>query len=90
MGHAVGVRTLKAQLSEYLRRVDAGMTVEITDRGRPIARLMPAAQGPRERALALRDAGELHWNGKKLSPQRPRQRNRGPRTVADIVSELRE
>ncbi len=31
---------LKARLSEYLRRVTAGREVVVTDRGRPVARLI--------------------------------------------------
>lgn len=35
----VGVRELKAKLSEYVGRAAAGETVIVTDRGRPVARL---------------------------------------------------
>ncbi len=35
------VSELKARLSEYLNQVEAGMEVLITDRGRPVARLVP-------------------------------------------------
>jgi len=35
------VSELKARLSEYLNQVKAGMEVLITDRGKPIARLVP-------------------------------------------------
>jgi len=35
------VSELKARLSEYLNQVKAGMEVLITDRGKPVARLMP-------------------------------------------------
>jgi prevent-host-death family protein len=38
---AVGVRELKQHLSEYLRRVVAGETVMVTDRGVPVAMLVP-------------------------------------------------
>lgn len=37
----VSIGTLKARLSEYLRRTRAGETVVVTDRGRPVARLAP-------------------------------------------------
>lgn len=37
----VGVRELKQNASAVLRRVEAGESIEITDRGRPIARLVP-------------------------------------------------
>lgn len=37
----VGIRELKARLSEYLRQVKAGETVIITEHGRPIGRIVP-------------------------------------------------
>lgn len=36
-----GVADLKARLSEYLARVKSGEEVLVTDRGRPVARLVP-------------------------------------------------
>jgi prevent-host-death family protein len=41
---SVGIRQLKAHLSEYIRRAEAGETVVITDRGKEVARLAPARQ----------------------------------------------
>lgn len=38
----VGIAELKARLSEYLARVQAGEEVVVADRGRPVARLIPA------------------------------------------------
>ena len=40
---SVGVRELKAHLSQYLDRVRAGETVVVTDRGKPVARIEPIA-----------------------------------------------
>lgn len=37
----VGIRDLKAQLSNYLRQVKAGATLIITERGRPVGRIVP-------------------------------------------------
>jgi prevent-host-death family protein len=45
----VGVRELKAHLSEYLDRAAAGDVIEVTDRGRPKAVLGPV-QGAAPRA----------------------------------------
>jgi prevent-host-death family protein len=42
----VGVRALRDNLSEYLRRVKRGELLVITDRGRPIGELSPAARRP--------------------------------------------
>lgn len=36
-----GVTEVKARLSEYLRRVRGGEEVVVTDRGRPVARIVP-------------------------------------------------
>ena len=42
---SVGVRELRQRASELLRRVEAGETIEITDRGRPVAILAPLPKG---------------------------------------------
>ncbi|MCA1709471.1 MAG: type II toxin-antitoxin system prevent-host-death family antitoxin [Actinobacteria bacterium] len=54
---SVGVRELRQRASELLRLVERGETVEITDRGRPVALLGPLPGGtPLER---MRAAGEI-------------------------------
>jgi prevent-host-death family protein len=54
---SVGVRELRQRASELLRLVGQGETVEITDRGRPVALLTPTPQGsPLEQ---MRMAGEI-------------------------------
>ena len=54
---SVGVRELRQRASELLRRVAAGETIEVTDRGRPVALLAPIPEaGQLER---LRAAGEV-------------------------------
>lgn len=37
----VGIRELKAKLSEYLARAEKGELIRVTDRGRPRALLVP-------------------------------------------------
>ena len=50
----VGIRELRQNLSVYLRRLDGGERFEITDRGRPVALLVPLAssQSPLEKLVA--------------------------------------
>jgi prevent-host-death family protein len=48
---AVTLADAKAHLSELVDRVEAGDSIEITRRGRPVARLMAALQ-PRKRIEA--------------------------------------
>lgn len=38
---SIGVRELRQNASRYLSRVAAGELIEITERGRPVARLVP-------------------------------------------------
>ncbi|MGH2466719.1 MAG: type II toxin-antitoxin system Phd/YefM family antitoxin [Candidatus Limnocylindrales bacterium] len=45
----VGVRELRQRASDVLRRVAAGETVEVTDRGRPVAVLLQALPAGLER-----------------------------------------
>jgi prevent-host-death family protein len=53
---SVGVRELRQRASELLRLVGQGETVEITDRGHPVALLTPMPQGgPLERMRAAGD-----------------------------------
>jgi prevent-host-death family protein len=62
---SVGVRELRQRASELLRRVAAGETIEVTDRGRPVALLSPIPEaGPLER---LRVAGEVSPAGGDLA-----------------------
>jgi prevent-host-death family protein len=54
---SVGVRELRQRASELLRLVEAGETIEVTDRGRPVAVLAPLPnRGPLE---GLRAAGDV-------------------------------
>ena len=42
----VGIRELKNRLSKYVRQVQAGDIVIVTDRGRVVAELRPPGPGP--------------------------------------------
>jgi antitoxin (DNA-binding transcriptional repressor) of toxin-antitoxin stability system len=83
----VGVRELRRQASAILRRVAAGETVEITDRGRPVAvilRSMPHGLARLEREGLLR-RGEGN-----LLDVRPVPLPAGARRPSDLVSEGRD
>ncbi len=57
----VGVRELRQNLSVYLRRVRAGQTLEVTERGEPVALLVPTPGS----ATAL---GRLIASGRATAP----------------------
>ena len=50
---AVGIKTLKNRLSEFVRRATRGETILVTDRDRVVAELVPPRQS---RAAELADA----------------------------------
>ena len=60
----VGLRELKARLSEYVNRCREGEHIIITDRGTEVAELVPLSAA-RVAMNALRDAGRVQWNGGK-------------------------
>ena len=64
----VGIRELKAQLSAYLREVKNGQTIDITDHGQVVARLVPVPKTLEERLMAMVAAGLADWNGEYLQP----------------------
>lgn len=87
---SVGLRELKTRLGMYMERVQAGATVIITDRGRPVGRILPIGTSPEARIQDLAHAGLLAWSGRKLSRRAPIARARGRKTVANLLLEDRE
>jgi prevent-host-death family protein len=86
----VGIRELKAHLSSYLRQVKLGDSVVITERGKPVGRIVPISPSLEARLQDLAEAGLTAWSGRKLSPMAPVARTRGQQTVADLLLEDRE
>lgn len=85
----VGIRELKIRLSGYLRKVKAGDTILVTERGEPVGRLVPVGESLDEKIQRLEQSGFLSGSGRNLEIERPRVRVRGPRTVADLLLEDR-
>jgi prevent-host-death family protein len=90
METTVGIRDLKARLSEYMQQVKNGQSIVITDHGKPVGRILPVAMSLEERVEVLRKAGLVEWSGKKLRRIKPPAVNRGDKLVSDIVVELRD
>jgi prevent-host-death family protein len=83
----VGTRELKNKRSAYLRRVKAGQTIIVTERGKAIGQILPIEASLEERMKALQTAGFLEWSGRKLEPRWPTVVNRGPKPASELVSE---
>ena len=72
---SIGVRELRQQASRYLREVERGDAIEVTDRGRPVARLVPIPRSSRVDALLATgelspSAGDPLELGAPLEPKR--------------------
>ncbi len=81
----VGVRDLKAKLSEYLGRAASGEQVVVTDRGTPIVRMVSYSE-----SSSIERGVEEGW----IEPPRrthlePLQRYRSDRSVLDVLDEDR-
>jgi prevent-host-death family protein len=89
----VGIQELKSHLSSHIREVRKGATLVITDRGKPVARILPIVkpEGTIEEKLhQLVEAGVISWSGRKLSPEAPSVPVRGPKTVSEMLIEDRD
>ena len=64
MTQTVGIRELKARLSEYLKLARRGRRIVVTHRGREIAALGPVSE-ERRTLESLMAAGNLRWTGRK-------------------------
>ncbi len=86
----VGVRELKTRLSHYLRQVKDGASLLITERGKPVGRILPMPASMEERVQGLVDAKLLSWSGHKVASRVPKAQLRGEQTVAELLLEDRE
>lgn len=85
----VGVRELRQNLSVYLRRIKAGETLEVTERGQTVARLTPPPAetlSPLQRLIAEGRATAPTRSHKHL-PLPPRVEGR---SVSEILQEMRD
>lgn len=84
----VGIRELKAKLSEYLDRAAAGETIVVTDRGKAKVEI---------RKLSVEERIKQGIEGGWIKPgrpgglsTRPRRRYKGKMTIAEAMAEDRE
>ena len=86
----VGIRELKANLSSCLKRVKAGETLVISERGTPIGRIHPIEKSLREDLDEGVRSGKWSWSGKRWSPSPAKVKVKGNKLVADLLLEDRE
>ncbi len=86
----VGVRELRQNLSVYLRRVQSGEILEVTERGKPVARLQPLIENMSalDRRIAEGKARPATKDFSDLPPPLPARP--GEKTLTEILLEMRE
>jgi len=79
----MGIRELKARMSEAIREVQRGETIEVTNHGETVALLVPVRRkpDPEEIRSALAGLDSLAAEISRLSPQ--------PTTVAETLGDMR-
>jgi prevent-host-death family protein len=84
----IGIRELRQSASRYLRAVERGETYEVTDRGRPIAMLVPIPGGNRLEGLAA--SGRLTLaSGDALELGGPLDPSSGTESPSRVLERLR-
>lgn len=86
---SIGVRELRQNASVFLARVRNGETIEVTDRGVPVALLTPVPTDPLARLVAAGELGPAARAGAwrdlvplPLEPGRP--------TPSEVLAQLRD
>ena len=94
--HTAAVSELKASLSRFLARVKAGDEVVVTERGRPVARLVPVAratQGVPAHLLELQRRGFVRIGATELPEDfwtLPRPKDTGNSALRALLHEREE
>ena len=83
----IGVRRLKASLSETLRAVSAGEHVRITVHGRAVAELVPPGAGAGRGLHDLVAAGRLSLPTSPRSPRPPKLAQGCPSATAVVLGD---
>ena len=87
----VGVRELRQNLSVYLDRVKAGETLEVTERGQPVAQLGPRPSRPVSIIDQMIAEGRITpaTVDHRTIPPAPVIPHRGP-TLSEVIIQMRD
>ncbi|MBI2215969.1 MAG: type II toxin-antitoxin system prevent-host-death family antitoxin [Candidatus Rokubacteria bacterium] len=85
---SIGIRELRQRASEYLRRVEAGRSLQVTSRGRPVALLVPVRTAGHVERLVARGRIIL-GSGDLLDLGPPLPAVRGAARPSDVLARAR-
>ncbi len=84
----IGVRELRQHASHYLTKVKAGESVEVTERGRLVARLVPPQRAETAVEQLVGEGRLLPASGPRQLPK-PATAHAHEPTTAEVLDELR-
>lgn len=84
----ISIRELRQNASQWLRRVRAGESFEVTDRGRPVAMLGPFPEDPWERLI--REGKIIPGKGNLADLPPPLPAEPGKPTLSEMLQEMRD
>jgi prevent-host-death family protein len=85
--HRAGIRELRQNASALIRRVIAGETIEVTERGQPVARIVPLQhRSVLDQMVTEGRATRAHGD---LLDMKPAARISGKRPLSEVLAELR-
>lgn len=90
--NTAGIKEIKNNLSRYLARVKSGEEILITERGRPIARIVKENEkynSIRNRLNPLIEKGLITMPSRPISKNDPPRINAGGKSTAEMVAEDR-
>ena len=87
----VASRELKNRLGKYLKMVRQGRPVQVTDRGEPVALILPAISEPgaADQSLRVLGKGGIRFGLGKLSARRRPARMSPGKSIAEMIAEDR-
>lgn len=83
----IGVRELRQHASRYLERVKAGETVEVTERGRLVALLVPPSPATTTRERLIDEGRLTPGRGPLVYPHRRAAAHSTDEVLADLRAE---
>ena len=86
----IGIRELRQHASAYLRRVKAGETITVTDRGEPVARLVPIPKDESVLDRLVREGRATPAKGNLAELPPPRPPKAGVALPSQILRQMRE
>lgn len=86
----VGVRELRQNLSVYLRKVKGGQALEVTERGKTVARLIPPPTGDEWLDRMVAEGRIILGRGRIEDLPPPVKLPPGAKPLSEILQEMRD